>query len=68
MAMTLMVFFTIQSVLQLLYTFYECRVHIKILVKELLYYETSLHVESVRKKHMRDLTVIGDFMATRQEE
>ncbi|TNV83189.1 hypothetical protein FGO68_gene8897 [Halteria grandinella] len=55
LAMILMICFTIQSILQLLYTFYECRTHIKILVKELLYYETSLHVEAVKKKQLHEL-------------
>lgn len=44
-AILLIICFTLQSVLQLLYTFYECRTHIKILVREMLYEETSLYVE-----------------------
>jgi len=40
-------FFT-QCTLQLLYTFYECRNHIQILVREILYKETSRYVEHIK--------------------
>ena len=42
--------FTIQAILQLLYTFYESRTQMDIIVREVLYQETSQFVEGVKLK------------------
>jgi hypothetical protein len=39
----------------LLYTFYECRTHIQILVQEILYRDTSSYVEAVKLKETKEL-------------
>jgi hypothetical protein len=47
-AILLQLCFFVQCTLQLLYTFYECQNHIKILTREILYKETSRYVEQVK--------------------
>jgi hypothetical protein len=54
--MVLQILIFIQSTLQLLYTFYECRTHIQIVVREILYKETSLTVEKIKIDSKRELS------------
>lgn len=55
LSMILILLFTIQSFLQLLYTFYECRTHIQIMVQEILYRDTSSYVEAVKLRETKEL-------------
>lgn len=54
-AILLQLCFFVQCTLQLLYTFYECQNHIKILTREILYKETSRYVEQVKISEKRGL-------------
>eukprot|EP00347_Sterkiella_histriomuscorum_P011418 403372531 len=50
LSIVLLLFILMQSILQLLYTFYESRINIHILFEELLYQDTSNFVEQTRRQ------------------